>query len=172
MDEADYLWSTRADLLFRVRLSTLYHQKRERFFELLDKCVKAVSVIGGSAALSRLTTPNVLLAIAATITATSTLALVFSFSERSKRHAELARTFRNLEGEIVAAGERDYKESDLSEWTAKERSLESSEPPALGMLVVACHNELSVALGHRDRVVSIPFVKRLTMNFVDWHVTG
>lgn len=168
--ELEYLAKLRYELLYRIQLSALYHQKRERFFDLLDKLTKAVAIFGGSAALSKLTTPDALVYIASAITATSTASLVFGLSDRSKRHSELARNFRTLESKIVSKGERDYVEADLSQWTAEERGLEASEPPALGALVVSCQNELAAAGGRLEMVIAIPLWQRLTMNFVDWNV--
>lgn len=50
----DYYWSRRHEILWRISLSTLYHRRRERFFDTWDRVVKAVSIIGGSAALAKL----------------------------------------------------------------------------------------------------------------------
>lgn len=169
-ENGDYLWGARHALIYRIELSTLYHHKRERFFEMLDKGGKAVSVLGGSAALANLASRPTLLAIGVAITATSTLSLVAGLSDRSKRHAELARNFRNLEAEVIAAGERDFTEAQLSSWAAKERSLEASEPPALSVLIVVCQNELAAAAGSRGKVVPLPFLKRLTKNWINWSV--
>jgi hypothetical protein len=52
--ELDHAWTKRHDALYKAELSALYHQKRERFFELLDKLGKAAAVFGGSAALWKL----------------------------------------------------------------------------------------------------------------------
>lgn len=169
MEDTDfkYLWARRHDVLYRVQLSILYHQKRERFFEVCDKIGKAVAVIGGSAALSKIGAEAIPW-IAAAITVTSTLSLVFGFSERSKRHAELARNFRQLEAEIVAKGERDFTEMDTADWSSKERLIETTEPPALGVLVTICQNELAIAQNQRDKIVPIDFGKRLLAHLYDF----
>lgn len=98
MDESDfqYLWDKRHQVLYRVELSALYHQKRERFFEVCDKLAKAVAVIGGSAALAKIGSGYWIVYIAAAITVTSTCSLVFGFSDRARRHAELSRNFASL----------------------------------------------------------------------------
>jgi hypothetical protein len=167
--DTGYLWNKRCETLMLVQLSVLYHQKRERFFDLLDKLTKAVSVFGGSAALWKLSSPQVIAWAAALITATATFSLVGGFAERARKHADLARSFRLLEGDIVGAGERDYTEAGINAWQARLRGLEASEPPALGALVIACQNELAVAAGQRDKVVYIPWPRRLLMNFIDWN---
>lgn len=167
-EEQRYLWGKRHALLERIAIAVLYHQKRERFFEVWDKSTKGIAIAGGSAALAKVAGDSGLVVVASLITVTSTAALVFGFSDRSKRHAELARNFRTLEAEIVEAGERDFSEKDLSRWEAKQRMIETSEPPALGVLVVVCQNELAIAAGHRDRVVPIPWYKRIFAHYWDF----
>lgn len=171
IEQQDDSWARRYEVLYRVELSVLYHQKRERFFELCDKLAKAVAVIGGSAALWKLTSPEALGWIVAAITVTSTLSLVFGFSDRSKRHAELARNFRQLEADIVGKGVAGFDEH-LDKWEEKARMLESQEPPALGGLVVLCQNELAIAANQRDKVVPLSLRQRWTAHLVDFHPTA
>jgi hypothetical protein len=166
--EQKYLWGKRHALLERIALSVLYHQKRERFFDVWDKTTKGVAIIGGSAALAKVAGDLGLAIAAALITVTSTAALVFGFADRSKRHSELARNFRTLEAEIVERGERDCSEKDLSRWEAKQRLIETSEPPALSVLVVLCQNELAIAAGHPDKVINMPGYKRLLAQYWDF----
>lgn len=167
-NEEEYLWGKRHALLERIALSVLYHQKRERFFDVWDKLTKGVAIVGGSAALARVAGDTGLMVAASLITVTSTAALVLGFADRNKRHAELARNFRVLEAEIVERGEREYTERDLARWEAKQRTIETSEPPALGILVVLCQNELATAAGHPGNVKSIPWYKRLLAHYWDF----
>lgn len=169
MTDADssYCWEQRHAVLYRVELSALYHQKRERFFEACDKLAKAVAVIGGSAALAKIGGADAMQYIAAAITITSTFSLVFGLSDRARRHADLARNFRVLESEIIAKGERDFTEEDISAWAAKERMLETTEPPALGNLVRICQNELAIAKNQADSVRSVGFFRYLLAHLID-----
>lgn len=171
MSDNEYLWEKRHAVLYRTELSTLYHQKRERFFSVCDKLVNAVGVIGGSAALASLSNPVLLAWIALAITVVSSIALVLGFSDRARRHADLAKDFRQLEAAIVGRGERDFTEQDVSAWDASTRMLESTEPPALGALVVLCQNELARAQGHVLYVVRMNWVERLFAHFVDFNVS-
>ena len=169
-DHLDHQWKKRYAPLYRAQLSVLYHQKRERFFEIWDKVGKAVAVIGGSAAFASIGGPDLMRVVAAAITVTSTLSLVFGFSDRSKRHAELARNFRQLEAEIVAKGDRLFSDGDTDAWEAKVRMLESSEPPALGLLVVICQNELAIAHGQLKNVIPLPRWKQWLAQVFDFSV--
>ncbi len=170
MTESTYLWERRHAVLYRTELATLYHQKRERFFSMCDKMSSAAGVIGGSAALASLSSPDLLACIALAITVVSSAALVIGFSDRARRHADLAKDFRQLEASIVGCGERDFTEDDLSGWDANTRRLESSEPPALGALVVLCQNELARAQGHDDHVVQMSWAQRALANLFDFSV--
>ena len=171
MIEQNYLWEKRHAVLYRTELSTLYHQKRERFFSVCDKLGSAVGVIGGSAALASLSNPALLAWIALAITVVSSAALVIGFSDRARRHADLSKDFRQLEAAIVGRGERDFTEQDVSAWDASARMLESTEPPALGALVVLCQNELARAQGHDGHAVQMSWIQRTFAHLVDFNVS-
>ena len=171
MTEHNYLWDKRHAVLYRTELSTLYHQKRERFFSVCDKLGNAVGVIGGSAALASLSNPELLAWIALAITVVSATSLVIGFSDRARRHANLAKDFRQLEATIVGRGERDFTEQDIASWESQARMLESSEPPALGALVVLCQNELARAQGHDGHIVHLSLMQRAMAHLFDFTVS-
>lgn len=111
---------------------------------------------------------RVLWPVACLVAATwSPVSLVFGLSDRARRHADLARNFRQLESEIVARGERDFTEADIASWSAKERLLETSEPPALGNLVRICQNELAIAQNQAKEVRKVGFFRYLLAHFID-----
>lgn len=166
-DELDYLWEKRHAQLYRIELSALYHQKRERFFEAADKLAKAVAILGGSAALAKTLTPNGLMWVAAAITASSTFSLVFGFSDKARRHAELTRSFKQIEADMMRKGERDFTEADVAEWAARIAALEASEPPSLGNLVRICQNELAQASGQAERVKRVGFFRAALAHLLD-----
>jgi hypothetical protein len=168
--ELSYLWEKRHTILYRTELSTLYHQKRERFFSVCDKLGSAVGVIGGSAALASLSDPALLAKIALAITVISSLALVIGFSDRARRHADFAKDFRLLEAAIISAGERDFTEQDVVSWETKSRTLESGEPASLGALVVLCQNELARAQGHGDKATHLTFMQKMFAHWFDFNI--
>jgi hypothetical protein len=160
ISDEDYLWNKRHELIYKVEQSGLYHQKRERFFELCDKLAKVVAVVGGSAALWKIADPGVVQWIAFLITFSSAFSLVFSFSDRARRHAELSKTYRQILAEIMAKGERDFTEADLNEWLGKIYVLEATEPPTLATLTVLCQNEIAIANNQPEKVRQIGFWRR------------
>ena len=109
-----YLWDRRHRLLYEIDLSTLYHRKRERWFDTWDRLSKAIALIAGTAAFSRAIGESwVTSAVAALVAVTSSLSLVLAFSEKARRHAEFARSFCELGAELAKKGERDFEETDL-----------------------------------------------------------
>ncbi|WP_155416833.1 hypothetical protein [Chromobacterium violaceum] len=162
-----YLWDRRHEVLYNVELSSLYHQKRERFFELWDKLGKVASLFGGSAALFKAADAGFVSYMALAITATSALSLVFGFSERSKRHADLSRKFKLLAASVVSKGEIDFTEQDINAWNVEKYQLETSEPPALTLLVVLCQNEIAIAQNQKQKVIPVGFWKRQLANYID-----
>lgn len=161
----DALW----DLLWRVRLSGLYHLKRERFLDGIEKAAKGVSALGGAAAFSQFKAdPGTLgLWITALITVVSTSSLVYGPSAKARKHSELARDLKRLESEIVGAGS-DLTLEQICKFDAKFLNIESAEPAGLGALVTQCHNELSVAIGQRDQVTRLPLIQRAFKNWFDF----
>lgn len=160
---ADSQW----DLLWRVRLSALYHLKRERFLDGVDKVAKAISALGGAAAFSQLkTSPDLGLWITGFITVVSTLSLVYGPSTKARKHSELARDFKRLESDIVALGTT-LSPEHLAKFEARYVSLESSEPASLGALVTQCHNELATACGLKGHVTPLPWWQRAFKNWFD-----
>jgi hypothetical protein len=164
--ETDPIWDTRNEALDRASISILYHQKRERFFELADKLSKAATLLLGSATLLKVANKDLVESLAVGVTFTSALSLVFSFSERSKKHAELAQGFRMLSSEIMAKG-ANVEEDDANGWMSKILVLEVKEPPALSSLVILCQNELAIAKGAKDYVVAQGFWRRCFCHFFD-----
>jgi hypothetical protein len=166
-EELEYLWDKRHSVIYRIELSVLYHQKRSRFFDALDKSAKAIAVIGGSAAFWKIGGESNMMYVAALITVSSTFALVFGFSDKARRHSELSRDFIQLEAQIVGKGEREFTEADLAGWSAQLHSLEASEPAALSGLVRLCQNELAAAYDHPELIRPLGPFQRLVAHLWD-----
>lgn len=156
------------DLLWRIRLSALYHLKRERFLDGLDRACKAATAIAGGAAFAQLReSPDFGMWVTGSIAVVSTLSLVYGFSGRARKHAQLARDFKRLEAEVVADS-TNLSNDKLARFESRLVSLEASEPPALGALVTHCHNELATSIGSIDQVTKLPRHQWLLMNWFDF----
>jgi hypothetical protein len=166
-EDGPYLWKRRYAELYRAELSGLYHRKRERFFALLDRGGKALSLIAGTAAFSSLLASADDKALAGLGVAISTLpGLVFAWSDKARQHGELAQKFIQVQAEIVGAGERSFTEEQVDAWSANLRRLEASEPPTLTGLVRLCQNQLAFAAGDYDSVHPLGW-KRYFVHFWD-----
>ncbi len=159
-----YLWNKRDTHLHTARVSTLYHRKRERFFDLLDKCTKAATVLAGASLLSELVKDH-LPFVAACISGAGLLSLVFGYSDRKQRHRELAESFALLCAEIEEAGEKSFTEAQLDVWAARIWSINAKEPPTLRSLAIICQNEISIADGHPAAVVPVSWYRRAVADF-------
>ncbi len=159
------------DLLWRVRLSALYHLKRERFLDGIDKSAKLIGALGGAAAFSQIkTNGDIGQYITALITVVSTVSLVYGPSAKARKHAELARDFKKLEAKIIEIGKL-VSEAILSGFESQFLSIESSEPAALGALVTQCHNELCEAYGLRENITPLPIWQKILKNYFDFDQT-
>jgi hypothetical protein len=136
------------DLLFGIRRSIRYHNRRRRFFDGFDKFVKILSVIGGSAAVAAIVgkIPWLAITLTTSIAILSAINLVVGPAQAARLHAELAKRFAKLEHDIVRAENCDL---DAPNKLVAERLLiESDEPPIMRVLDTICHNELCEAMGY------------------------
>lgn len=133
-----------------------YHRYRENFF---SKChgitlfITAFSGTTGAASLFTDTFPEFASPLIAVAAATATAELIFRFSERARRHANLARDFIELEREIERCGPTPTEE-DLKALRCRRLEIESSEPNVLRVLNVICDDEVSIANGVDERYLS------------------
>ena len=165
-EELVSLWRKRYNILYRAELSTLYHRKRESFFALLDKWDKVFVLLLGSGAFINLISLEKHPAFAISFVVLSLASLVFDFSERSRKHGELATKFKLLEASIERTGERDWKEVDLNEWSAEIREIESGEPATYTLLVRLCQNEIANARGILGDVSKMRWYEILLAHFL------
>lgn len=143
-----------------MRLSALYHRKRERFYDLMDKFTKLVAIVGGFAVFAN---GEYVAEIGITVAIVGALSLVFDYGMKARNHAEFAHDYGLIEADIAKVGERDFIEQDIKVWDAKLVSLESKEPPTLTTLVKVCESELHTALGQQAELV--PWWKRAVVHF-------
>src|SRR5437773_1773987 len=125
-------------LLFNVRLSIRYHNRRREFFDTLNLVSNGLSVIFGSAAMAALLGQSnewaALAAAAVTIVATTNL--VVRSSERARQHHDLAKRFIALEQKTLPA-----TADDFFSLYAEKLAIEAEEPPMLDILSLICHND-------------------------------
>lgn len=156
-------------LLFDIRRSIRYHNRRRAFFDRLDQITNMLSVVFGSAAvfgvLEQGYKPLALVA-AGLVTGVSAVNLVLGSALRARAHADFAREFIALEKRLTC--EPTCDEKLIIEVRAERLSIEAEEPPVLHVLNVICHNEQMRAMGYKkDQLAPVRWWQRLFSQVVD-----
>lgn len=135
-------------LLFAVRKSVRYHERRQRFFLRWNRTVAIAATAFGTTAVASLlqdAPQTVLMVIALIVTVVGLLDLVVGTANRLSQHANLEREFVWLERRIVLAA---VSEETLADLTAARLEIESREPPVLRVLNVLSHNDVMRSMGY------------------------
>lgn len=170
-EAADHRWGRRHRMLQRVEISTLYHRRRERFFDKWDKLTNVTALIAGSTAFGQALSSPEIVQVAGAITALAAIvALVYGFAEKARRHASFAAEFKTLEGDIRASGE-EPSTKQLDDWEARIARIESGEGAPMRALVVICQNEIATAQGNMKYVTPLPGHVRLLAQYFDFDVS-
>ena len=170
--ETDSQSTSRWLLTWRVMVSALYHQKRERFLDGADRAAQAISVLAGAAAFAKFFESSEGLSIPAAVVAiVGTVALCYGPSAKARKHAELARKFKVLHSEIIKC-EKPFSPQIESRFESEILLLEADEPAALGALVRQCENELSTAIGRSEDIIPLTWMQRLFVNVFDFDMSA
>jgi hypothetical protein len=73
----------------------------------------------------------------------SSSTLVFSVSEKSKKHSDLASQYGMLEADILGNSEISFTEENVKDWRMKLGKLEAIEPATNRKIVAKCEAELN-----------------------------
>lgn len=141
-------------LLFDVRRSIRYHDRRRAFFERMHRLTSALTIILAGGVIFELAgtgSPAPWLqwvgALAAILAA---LDMVVGYSARANLHAGLRVRFVDLEIAILAG------DLDALTWQAHRQArlvIERDEPPIYRALDLLCHNELCQAEGSEPNAI-------------------
>lgn len=167
---ADHHWRRRCDVIYRARLSALYHLKRERFFDSLDKASAAVTAVAATAAVGavlKATVPGggLELWVSAGVAMLSLIPLVFNPAQKARHHALLAMEFRRLLADCEHAGER-WGEEQCNQMAARALEIEAAEPAPLAALVADCQIQLAIGSGTKPPA-RLRWHEKLLKNWVD-----
>jgi hypothetical protein len=143
-------WKRRCDLIYQARLSALYHIKRERFFDTIDKFCSAVTTVAATAAVGALLQRSAGYDLAAAILTAvlSMVPLVFNPAQKARHHGQLAGDFRRVLADCERVGQH-WETARCDEFAARVMDLQTSEPAPLAALVADCQNQLAIASGNR-----------------------
>ncbi|ENA0199942.1 hypothetical protein ABFI44_002106 [Salmonella enterica] len=160
-------------LLFDVRRSVRYHNRRRACFDRLDQTTNVLSLIFGSAAIyGVLSQANANWAVlsAAIVTVFSAVNLVVGSSQRARAHFDFARKFFELEQKMMLMPE--VTDESLRLITAERLSIEKDEPPVLRVLDSICYNEQILSMDYpTDQMVVVGFWQRLLSPIMDFRAS-
>ena len=161
-------------LLFDVRRSVRYHDRRQGYYEAIRNLADFIVIVFGSATLAVFgasigaewpLTVKLLPAVLATVL--TGIALVYGVGAKSALHASLKRRFIELQLDLEDDPVR-LDEGVIAEATRKRLRIEADEPPVLRVLDTLCHNDLLRAMGYdQDLYVPVGFWQRLFAPFFD-----
>lgn len=167
-DEADLNGRWNA-ILFGIRRSSRYHQRRRGFFDRLDRFSNITSVVFGSTAfvgvLQGPDTKALALWASAGLAVLGAVNLVFGSAVRARDHSDFMRRYVELEQRML----QPPSEELLRSIKADRLSIEANEPPVLHVLNCICHNDqLRAEDGHPEEYVIIGPLQRFFSPLFDF----
>lgn len=155
-DEA--VLAKREDDLFALRFpsekSVRYHEMRQSFYDRVDRSLKLLTLLLGSAAVLALLKKwdqGIPLYCSAVASGLSLLNLIWRASELSTRHAQLKQKFISL---LIALKKLDVSSStfdqDLKALSIERLTIEKDEPPKFCYVDIKAHNETCRAMGNSE----------------------
>jgi len=157
------------ELLFNVRRSIRYHNRRRYFFDQIHVISTILSALSGSATIAAVlgnlgTTWTV--GFAAAVAIFSAVDVVVGTDRAAKTYHELAKRFIDLEKAIITSD--DITDKDIARFTAQRLEIEADEPPALKVLDSICYNEMLRAMGYPEsEYVTIKWYQRIFAQIID-----
>lgn len=156
-------------LLFGVRRSIRYHNRRRLFFDRLNKFATFFSALAGTATVASVLAKlgqSWTLGFALAVAVLSAVDLVVGTAKSARLHNDLSKRFIDLEKTINETGPK--TDEALINLINMRLDIEKDEPPPLKILDSMCHNELLRALGYdSSNFVKIKWYQRLFSNFFD-----
>ena len=161
----DAMWAQRCATLSKAWIQVRYHRRRQRFFDLLDKITKSITVVLGASLMGKFFT-DWLPWLASAITSVGLLALVFGYGDRKQQHKELAEQAAKLVADIERTPVSALDFERTATWAADYAQLVAKAPPPLKTLSLVCEREQAIADGHPDHIPQLPFWTRTLGRFI------
>jgi hypothetical protein len=166
-------------LLFDMRRSARYHDRRRAFFEVLHKITSVLTILLAGSVIFGIAhdgakDPAWLVSVALAASLLSAFDLVVGYANKAALHRELKNRFSALQISILCGGATE------DEWIAHERErlqIEQDEPPVYRALDLLCHNELLKAEGYSPETYEaqrgrLNWLEKATSQFIKWQDIG
>lgn len=160
--------------MHRAQLTILYHYKRERFFDSIDRFITALTLVTASAATAAIYSAEkksaieLWMALAAAIG--SCIQVAYTPGAKASIHRQIASDMKRLASRFEEAGE-EWSDAQCDKFTAELLNLEASEPAPLGALVVQCENEVAIASGRFEDIRELKPLQAFFMHWWNFDVT-
>lgn len=155
-----------SDLLFGVRRSIRYHNRRRAFFDGLSKFSSFLKVFGGTATLTTVLAKGgdaLVTSFATLVAGLSAMDLIVQTSTAARTHNDLAKRFNALERKMIVAMAGPVTKTEYAKFCAERLEIEADEPPIKRNLDSACHNELCRAMDCEDAMVQLKWYQKGVM---------
>lgn len=162
-------------LLFDVRRSVRYHDRRRAFYEQLHQVTSLMTILMAGSVLFDLAKEGATAGWMITLSSLAALLaaadMVLGYSRRAALHADLRQRFADLEIGMLGG------DGSQTEWQEHHRSrllIEKDEPAIYKVLDLLCRNELLVAEGFTQekdptQFARISLWKQLTCQLWRWN---
>lgn len=161
-------------LLFDVRRSIRYHDRRRAFFEGMHRFTNVLTIILAGGVLFELAgtgSPALWLQGVGLFAAIlAAFDMVVGYAARANQHTDLRARFVELEIDILSGG---LEEGAWRQHQVKRLKIEADEPPIYRALDLLCRNEQLIAQGFKREDTPKEFAKvghfaRLTRHLFHW----
>ncbi|MBU1692306.1 MAG: hypothetical protein KJ958_05565 [Gammaproteobacteria bacterium] len=161
-------------LLFNVRRSIRYHDRRRAFFDRLHQCTSGLTILLAGSVLFDVARPGdtpcwmTLIAVIAALL--SVWDMVVGYAKYSNLHNTLKNRFSALEIDMMAVN--DTPET-LKKHQVERLRIEQDEPPIYRALDLLCRNEQMIAMGYKKPedekwFSKVGLLQKLTSQLFHW----
>ena len=146
----DDMWVQRCGLLYKAWVQVRYHRRRQRFFDMVDKSTKAITLLLGASLFGKHL--NTLTWVATGISALGLMALVFGYGDRKQLHKELAEQAAGIVAAIEETPVAGLTPNCIAQWAGQYARFCAKAPPPLKTLTLLCEHEQSCMDGHPNHI--------------------
>lgn len=155
-------------LLFSIRRSIRYHDRRRAFFERMHQVTGALTILLAGSVIFEAAGENApfwlqLIGVGAAILAA--FDMVVGYAKHASQHDDLKRRFIDLEREMLSC---DPGTCQFGVFQAMRLEIEREEPPVYRALDLLCHNELMAAEGINRQPFKVSKFEALTSHILHW----
>jgi hypothetical protein len=155
-------------LLFSIRRSIRYHDRRRAFFERMHRVTGALTILlAGSVIFEAAgeSSPFWLQLIGVGAAVLAAFDMVVGYAKHASQHEDLKCRFIDLERDMLSC---DSDTCQIGKFQATRLEIERDEPPVYRALDLLCHNELMAAEGSKEPPFKVSKFEAFTSHILHW----